>query len=154
MELLSSQVCCSFVMEILREINPEYSLEGLMLKLKLQYFGQLTHWKSPWCWERLRAEGKEDVKGWDGWMASLMQWTWTWANSRRWWGTGRPGVLHSLGLQRVKHELGDWTTTIVEKSHSSSICLVPQIGRSMTGGIPHSQGKLEIPSSLYHSYPL
>ena len=43
---------------ILKEINPEYSLEGLMLKLKLQYFGQLTHWKRPWCWERLKA-GRE-----------------------------------------------------------------------------------------------
>ena len=52
-------------------------------------------------------------------------------------------MLHSLGLQRVKHELGDCTTTVVEKSHSSSTCLVPQIDRCMTGGIPHSQGKLE-----------
>ena len=87
-----------------------------MLKLKLQYFGhqyfgckQLTHWKSPWCWERLRAEGKEGVRGWGGWMASLMQWTWTSVNSGRWWGTGRPGVLQFMGLQRVTW-LGDWTT--------------------------------------------
>ena len=56
----------------------------------------LAHGKSPWCWERLRAEGEEGVRGWDGWMASLMQWTWTWANFRRWWGTGRPGVLQSM----------------------------------------------------------
>ena len=66
---------------ILGEIKPVYSLEGLMLKLKLQYFGHLmekpTHWKSPWCFERLRAEGEEGVRGWDGWMASPMQWTWT-----------------------------------------------------------------------------
>ena len=53
---------------ILREINPEYSLGGLVLKLKLQYFGHLdvnslTHWKSPWCWERLRAGGKEGIRG-------------------------------------------------------------------------------------------
>ena len=53
----------------------------------------LIHQKSPWCWERLRAGGKEGIRGWDGWMASLMQWTWTWANFRRWWGTGRPSVL-------------------------------------------------------------
>ena len=60
---------------ILREINPEYSLERLMMKLKLQYFGHLmeqtTHWKSPWCWEGLRAEGEEGARGWDGWLAGI-----------------------------------------------------------------------------------
>ena len=69
-----------------KEINPEYSLEGLMLKLKLQYFGYLmrtaAHWKRPLCWERLKAGGEDD-RGWDGWMASLTQWTWVWANSDR-----------------------------------------------------------------------
>ena len=55
---------------------------------------QMTHWKSLWCWERLRAE-EEGVRGWDGWTASPMQWTWTWTNSRRWWGIGRPHVLQS-----------------------------------------------------------
>ena len=54
---------------------------------------QMTHWKRPWCWERSRAEGEEDVRGWDGWTESPMQWTWTQANSGRWWGTGSPGVL-------------------------------------------------------------
>ena len=82
---------------ITREINPEYSMEGLLLKLKLQYFGhwckQPTHWKRPWCWEKLKAKGEEGRRGWDGWMVSLIQWTWTWGNYRRWWGTGRPGVL-------------------------------------------------------------
>ena len=63
---------------ILKEINPKYSLKGLILKLQLQYFG---HWmQSPWCWERLRAEGEGDDRGWEGWMASLTQWTWAWAN--------------------------------------------------------------------------
>ena len=93
---------------MLKEINHEYSLEGLMLKF--QYFGHLmqtlTHWKSTWYWERLRAE-EEGIRGWDGWMAWSTQWTWTWANSRRWWGTGRPGMLQSMGLQRVGH---DWVT--------------------------------------------
>ena len=69
---------------ILKEISPEYSLEGLMLKLQLQYFGHLIwrtdHWKRPWCWERLKA-GEGDDRGWDGWMASLTQWTWVWASS-------------------------------------------------------------------------
>ena len=53
---------------------------------------QLTHWKRSWCWDRLKAEGEEADRGWDGWMASPIQWTLTWANSGRWWGTGKPGV--------------------------------------------------------------
>ena len=64
---------------ILKEISPEYSLEGLLLKLKLQYFGHLmwrmTRWERPWCWERLKAGGEGDDRGWDGWMASPTQWT-------------------------------------------------------------------------------
>ena len=95
---------------ILKEINPEYSLEGLMLKLKLQYLAtwceELTHWKRPWCWEHWR----QDDRGWDGWMASLTQWTLVWASSRRWWRTGRPDMLQSMGLQRVGHNWGNWTT--------------------------------------------
>ena len=87
---------------ILKEINPEYSLEGLMLKLKLQYFGHLMlrtdSLKKPWCWERLKAGGKGDNRGWDDWMASPTRWTWFWVNSGRWWWTGRPGVLQFMGL--------------------------------------------------------
>ena len=71
---------------ILKEINPEYSLEELMLKLKLQYLvtwcEKATHWKRPWCWERLKARLEGGKTGWDGWMASLTKWTWVWANSR------------------------------------------------------------------------
>ena len=52
---------------------------------------ELTHWKRPWCWERLRAEGEESSRGWDGWMASPTQWTWVWASSGSWWRTGKPG---------------------------------------------------------------
>ena len=66
---------------------------------------QLTHWKSPWCWERLRAE-EEGIRAWDGWMASLTQWTWIWANSR-WWGRGRPVCCRPWGSQKVRH---DWVT--------------------------------------------
>ena len=51
------------------------------------------------------------VRGWDVWMASLVQWTWTWANFRRWWGTGKPGMLLSMGQKSCTH-LGDWKTTI------------------------------------------
>ena len=72
---------------ILNEISPEYSLEGLMLKLKLSTLAtwceELTHWKRPWCWERLKAKGEGGGRGWDGWIASLTQWTWIWANSGR-----------------------------------------------------------------------
>ena len=86
-----------FNQSILKEINPEYSLEGLMLKLKLNtsatWYEELTHWKRPWCWERLKAGGEENDRGWDGWMASPIQWTGLWVNSRSWWWIGRPGVL-------------------------------------------------------------
>ena len=61
-----------------------------------------THWKKPWCWERLRAEGEEGDRGWDGWMASLTQWTWVWENSGSWWWTGKPGILQSTGSQRLR----------------------------------------------------
>ena len=64
---------------------------------------ELTHLKRPWCWERVRAGGEGDDRGWDGWMASPTQWTWVWVNSTSWWWTGRPGVLGSMGLQRVGH---------------------------------------------------
>ena len=98
---------------ILKEISPECSLEGLMLKLKLQYFGhpmeELPHWKRPWCWERLKAGRQGDNRGWDGWKASLTRWTWVWVKSGRWWWTGRPGVLHFMGSQRVGH---DWVTEL------------------------------------------
>ena len=65
------------------------------------------HWKRPWCWERLKAGGEGDNRGRDGWMASLTQWTW--ANSRSWWWTGRPGVLQFMGSQRVGH---NWATEL------------------------------------------
>ena len=61
------------------------------------------HLKWSWCWERLKVGGKEDERGWDGWMASPIQWTWAWVNSRSWRWTGKPGVLQSMGLQRVGH---------------------------------------------------
>ena len=96
---------------ILKEISPEYSSEGLMLKLKLQYFGhwceELTHLKRPWGWERLKAGGEGDDRGLDGWMASPTQWTWVRVGSGSCWWTGKPGVLQSMGSQRVGH---DWST--------------------------------------------
>ena len=64
---------------------------------------ELTHLKRPWCWERLRAGGEGDERGWDGWMAWPTQWTWVWVDSRSWWWTGRPGVLQFMGSQKVGH---------------------------------------------------
>ena len=57
------------------------------------------------CWERLKAGGEGDDRGWDGWMPSLTQWTWVWANSQRWWRTGKPGMLRSMGSQRIRQDL-------------------------------------------------
>ena len=96
----------------LKEINPDYSLEGLMLKL--QYFGHLM-WRTD-SFEKTLMLGKIEGRGegddsrWDGWMASPIQWTWVWASSGRWWRSGKPGVLQSMGSQRVGHDLSDWTT--------------------------------------------
>ena len=98
---------------ILKEISPECSLEGVMLKLNSNTLATwcegLTHLKRPWCWERLKAGGKGDDRGWDGWMASPTQWTWVWVNSGSWWWTGRPGMLQSMVSQKVGH---NWVTEL------------------------------------------
>ena len=94
---------------ILKEISPGCSLEGLMLKLKLRYFGYLMRRADPWCWETLMAGGDGDDRGWDGWMSSPTGWTWVWVNPGSWWWVGRPSVLQSMGLQRVRH---DWATEL------------------------------------------
>ena len=97
---------------ILKEFSPEYSLEGLMLKLKLQYFGHLM-WRTD-SLEKTpilgKTEGGEegDDRGRDGWIASLMWWTWVWVGSGGWWWTGKPGVLQSMGSQS-QTRLSDWT---------------------------------------------
>ena len=70
---------------------------------------ELTLLKWPWCWERLKVGGEGDDRGWDGWMASLTQWTWVWVNSGSWWWTGRPGLLQFMGSQRAGH---DWVTEL------------------------------------------
>ena len=68
----------------------------------------------PWCWERLRAGGEGSDRGWDCWMASPTWWTWVWANSGRWWMTGKPGMLQSIGLDS-RTWISDWTTTKMER---------------------------------------
>jgi len=93
---------------ILKEISPECSLEGLMLKLKLQYFGHLM-WRAD-SFEKTLVLGKiegrleGDDRGWDGWMTSPTQWRWVWVNSGSWWWTERPGMLWSMGSWRVGHD--------------------------------------------------
>ena len=81
---------------------------------------ELTHSKRPYCWERLKAGGEGDDRGWDGWMASPTQRTWVWVDSGSWQWTGRPDMLHSMGLQRVRHycvtEL-NWTESYQRKGH-------------------------------------
>ena len=98
---------------ILKEISPGCSLEGLMLKLKLQCFGHLM-WRADSLEKTLllgKIEGRRrrGWQRWDGWMASLTQWTWVWVDSGSWWWTGRPGVLRFMGSQRVRH---DWMTEL------------------------------------------
>ena len=70
---------------------------------------ELTHLKRPQCWERLKVGGEGNNRGWNDWMASLIQWTWVWVNSWSWQWTGRPDVLQSMGSQRVRH---DWVTEL------------------------------------------
>ena len=108
---------------ILKEISPGCSLEVLMLKLKLQYFGHLMRradsLEKTLMLERLRAGGEGEDRGWGGWMASLTQWAWVWVDSGNWWWTGRTGMLWFMGSQRFGHnwvtEL-NWTQSLVKKS--------------------------------------
>ena len=101
---------------ILKEISPEYSLEGLMLKVKLLATGceELTHWKRPRCWERLKAGGEGDDRGWVGWMASPTQWTWVWASSGVWWWTGSLACWSPWG--RKESEMTEWLNWTVFSS--------------------------------------
>ena len=96
---------------ILKEISPEYSLQGLTLKLRLQCFGHLMQradsLEKTLTLRKTEGKRRRGSRGWDGWMASLMQWTWVWASSGSWWRSGKPGVLQSTGSQRVGH---DWAT--------------------------------------------
>ena len=97
---------------ILKEISPEYWKDwswSWNSNTLATWYKELTHWKRPRRWERLRAGGERDDGGWDGWMASPSQWTWVWVNSGSWWWIGRPGVLRFMGSQRVRH---DWVTEL------------------------------------------
>jgi len=81
----------------------DYSLEGLMLSWNSSTLAtwceEWTHWNRPWCWEKLRAEGEGDNRGWDGWTTSPTQCTRVWVNSVSWWWNRMPGVLQSWGCK-------------------------------------------------------
>ena len=118
---------------VLKEISSEYSLEGLMLKLKLHdtlatWCKEQTHWKRPYCWGRLRAGGEGDNRGWDGWMALPTWWMWVWASSESWWCTGKPGVQQSMELQSWTW-LSDWTETefwhLVRNNYPCTRTMIP-----------------------------
>ena len=116
----------------LQEIGPEYSLEGLMLKLKPQYFGHLM-WRTDSFEKTLmlgNIEGRRrrDDRGWDGWMASPTQWTWVWVSSGSRWWTGKPGVLHTVhGVSKSKTQLSDWTElNITCNMFAIKMLLMPQ----------------------------
>ena len=98
---------------ILKEIRPGCSLEGLMLKLRLQYFGHLKQradlFEKTLMLGKIEGRRRGDNRGWDGWMASLTQWTWVWVDCRSWWWIGRPGMLWFMGSQTVRH---DWATEL------------------------------------------
>ena len=98
---------------------------------------ELTHWKRLWCWEGLEAGGEGGNRGWDGWMASLTQWTWIWVNSRSWWWTGRPGVLRFMGSQRSDTtERLNWTEL--------NLLIISHVQI-------YSQGKLNLPCEYIQS---
>ena len=87
---------------ILKEISPEYSLEGLLLKWKLQYvchlMWRIDSFEKTLMLGKIEGRRRRDDRGWDGWMASLTRWTWVWVSHGSWWWTGRPGILQSMGL--------------------------------------------------------
>ena len=103
---------------ILKEISPEYSLEGLMLNLKLQYFGHLMQrtdsLAKPLMLGKIEDRRKRGRQRWDGWIASPTRWTWVWASSQSWWRIGKPGMLQSMGSHRVEHE---WVTQLNWLNH-------------------------------------
>jgi len=143
---------------IIKEISPGYSLEGPMLKLKLQYFGHLMR-RVDSLEKTLMLGGIGDRRrrgdrGWDGWMASPTWWTWVWVNSGSWWWTGRPGVLQFMGSQWFGH---NWATELnwtelkgfpVGSDGKESVCSAGDLGGSQTWENPLEKGKINHSSIL------
>ena len=120
----------------LKEISPGCSLEGLMLKLKLQYFGHLMGRFDSFEKTLMLEEG--DNRGWDGWMASTTQWTWVCLNSRNWWWTERPGMLWFMGSGRIGHY---WVTGL----KWTELSMAPPIRNRPSFHFSHS-----LPSGNFH----
>ena len=110
---LKSPLDCKEIQSILKEISPERSWKDWCWSWNsntlVTWCEELTHWKRPWRWERLKVGGEGGDRGWDSWMASPTRWTWVWVNSGHWWWTRRPGMLWFMGSQWVRH---DWATEL------------------------------------------
>ena len=114
---------------ILNEISPNVHWKDWCWSWKSNTLAtwckELTHWERLWCWAKLKAGGEGDNTGWDGWMVSLTRWIWVWASSRSWWWTGKPDVLQSMGLQRVRQDWAtEWTEWTEEPSTAQPLTLV------------------------------
>ena len=111
-----------FNQSILEEISPRCLLEGLMLKLKLQFFGYLMRradsLEKTLMLGKIEGRMRRGDRGWDGWIASPTQWTWIWVNSRSWWWIGRPGMLRFMGSQRVGY---NWATELNWSYYKKSV---------------------------------
>ena len=107
---------------------------------------ELTHLKRLWCWERLKVGKEGDDRRWDGWMASPTQWTWVWVNSGSWWWTGRPGMLQSMGSQRVGH---DWATEQNWTCFKALLFLLPEtpLSSELQFFLSEPEGLHQIPTS-------
>ena len=141
---------------IQKEISVEYSLEGLMLKLKLQYSGHLM--RKTDSFEKTLMLGKIESrrKRWQRmrfWMSSSTQWTWVWVNSGRWWWTGKPDVLQSMGSQRVGH---DWATELNWTPRTRTAVLLHSVGMMLKERKEKKRNTYLIPSSLldWSYYPI
>ena len=109
---LESPLDCKEIKLVHPKGNQSWSLNSNTLATWCE---ELTPWARPWCWERLKAGGEGDGRGWDGWVASPTQWTWVLASSGSWWRTGKLGVLQSMESQRVGHDQAtelNWTDEI------------------------------------------
>ena len=111
---LESPLDCKEIQPVNPKGNQSWELirktdaEGWSSNILASWCEKRTHWKRPRCWERLKAGGKGDDRGRDGWMASLTQRTWVWVSSRGWWWTGKPGMLQSMGVTEIWTRLSDW----------------------------------------------
>ena len=114
---LDSPLDCKAIQPVNPQGNHSWTFIGRIdgeAKTPILWPPDVKNWligKRPWCWERLKAGGEGDNRGWDSWMTSPTWWAWVWVNSGSWWWTGRPGVLQFMGLQRQTW-LSDWSNLI------------------------------------------